>query len=24
VHPAQPEDPVGYAADTLNPVAPRT
>ena len=24
VHPARPDDPVGYAADTLNPVAPRT
>ncbi|MGY1740881.1 MULTISPECIES: hypothetical protein [unclassified Blastococcus] len=24
VHPARPDDPVGYAADTRNPVAPRT
>lgn len=24
VHPARPGDPVGYAADTLNPVAPRS
>jgi hypothetical protein len=24
VHPARPSDPVGYTADTVNPVAPRT
>jgi hypothetical protein len=23
VHPARPDDPVGYVADALNPVAPR-